>query len=126
VTFGFLTVDGTGTYLLRLRIGVQFVGTAPIPVMQEEVEKGHAAQQDRRSQDGVRLLDAHVCRDHAMGVRAPMQYGWCEDSLSSSQFGLCCQAHGPGRTMSGMSATQRPVIVSFFTVFLVYLCTEVI
>ncbi len=37
--------------------------------MQEEVEKGHAAQQDRRPQDGVRLLDAHVCRDHMRGVR---------------------------------------------------------
>ncbi len=38
--------------------------------MQEEVEKGHAAQQDRRPQDGVRLLDAHVCRDHVMSENA--------------------------------------------------------
>jgi hypothetical protein len=57
-------------YLLSLGVGVQVVGTAPIPVMQEEVEKSHAAQQDRRSQDGVRLLDAHVCRDHVMSESA--------------------------------------------------------
>ncbi len=38
--------------------------------MQEEVEKSHAAQQDRRPQDGVRLLDAHVCRDHVTSENA--------------------------------------------------------